>query len=118
MRTPLLFGLLLLTGCVSSPFSVSPSPDHPMVLLTISARSGYPSVPQYDGIWSIDGRDIPKGPVQSIHIAPGEHEISYLCPGWISMDGFPSLPYVFAAGAHYEINCEKNPHIELVSGGA
>ena len=88
-----------------------------MAHLTIGSRSGYPSMPNYNGIWSVDGRDIPKGPVQSIFVVPGTRDIGYSCPGWISMDRFPSISHAFIADEHYEINCEQEPYIHLVSGG-
>ena len=109
---------LSLVGCVSAPFSVSPAPNQPMATLTVGARMGHPISQGYDGIWSVDGRDIPKGPVQSIFVAPGKRTIGYICPGWLSMDGPPTLSHVFEAGTHYEINCEKDPHIQPVSDGA
>jgi hypothetical protein len=109
---------LFLASCVSAPFSVSPAPNQSMVALTLSPRTGYPVSHGYDGIWSVDGHDIPKGPVQSIFVAPGKRTIGYICPGWLSMDGPPTLSHVFEAGRRYEINCEKDPYIQPVSDGA
>jgi len=118
MRVLLVLCLVFLAGCVSLPFAASQSTDQPMAQLTMVSRSTYPSMPKYDGIWSVDGHDIPNGPVQSVFVAPGKRDIGYLCPGWISMDGFPSLSHTVVAGKHYEINCEKEPYIRMVPAGA
>ena len=111
----LCFGLV---GCMSSPFSVVPDPDRAMASLTLGPHTGYLISQGYDGIWSVDGRDIPKGPVQSVLVAPGKRTVGYICPGWISMDAPPTLSYNFEAGQRYELNCENEPRIQTVPDGA
>lgn len=118
MRNIIALCCLSLTGCVSAPFSVSPATNQPVATLTLGARTGYPISQGYDGIWSVDGQDIPKGPVQSIFVAPGKRAIGYICPGWLSMDGPPTLSHVFEADRRYEINCEKDPRIDPVLDNA
>ena len=118
MRNLVALLCLSLAGCVSAPFSADPVSERPMATLTIGPRAGYPVLQKHDGIWSVDSRDIPNGPVQSLFVVPGKHKIGYNCPGWITMDGPAILPYVFEADRRYEINCEKEPYIRPMPDGA
>lgn len=111
MRSITALFCLSMAGCAGMPFSVDPVPSHSMSTLTLGTRTNYPISLGYNGIWSVDGRDMPKGPVQSISVVPGKRAIGYLCPGWLFMDGPPTLSHVFEAGRRYEIDCEKTPSI-------
>ena len=117
MRTFTTFVCSLLAGCASHHFAVVPSSSHSLAALALHASEGDSISTGYDGIWSVDGRDVPDGPVQSIFVAAGKRTVGYNCPGWIFTDAPPTLEYVFEADKRYEVICGKRPSIRLVPGG-
>ncbi len=118
MRIALAIGCIYLTGCVAAPFSLASRADQPMAHLKMGQRSGHPVDPAYNGIWLIDNREIPKGPVQSILVSPGKRTTDYICPGIVVLNGYQTTSLDFAAGEQYEISCDSEPGIKVVRGGA
>jgi hypothetical protein len=84
-----------------------------VALLTVRERPAYPASPRYNGITEVDGQGVPGGPAMSVSLNPGRRTVTYSCPGWFSVDGFPELSYRFEAGVRYELVCEKDPHVEV-----
>ena len=71
---------------------------------------------ELDGLWYVDTYRF-KTPQSRIYIAPGHRAVGYQCPGWMSMDDFPSLQYTFEAGKNYEMVCAaKGPVIHRLPG--
>jgi hypothetical protein len=118
MRRILAICCICMAGCASSPFSLAPRPEQPMALLKLGARSGHPASLEYNGIWSVDNRNIPGGPVQSIWVAPGKHTIGYICPGIVVFDGYQTASQDFVASERYEISCEDESGIKVARDGA
>ena len=115
MRIALLALCVSLAGC--APFAVRPAPDQPMAHLIVGDRPGERFSDDYNGIWHVDDRDIPSGPVRSIYVAPGERSIGYICPGWLVLDGPPTLSHIFVAGVEYVLDCTEEPRIRMVQDG-
>ncbi|WP_454260994.1 hypothetical protein [Pseudoxanthomonas mexicana] len=103
---------------MAAPFSLESQADKPMAHLNIGERPGHPVDPAYNGIWLIDNREIPNGPVQSILVSPGKRKVDYICPGIMVLDGYQTASADFIAGEQYEISCENEPGIKVVRGGA
>lgn len=118
MRVTLAICCICLTGCVAVPFSLESRADQPMAHLKIGERPGDPVDPAYNGIWLIDNREIPNGPVQSILVSPGKRTVDYICPGIVVFDGYETASADFIAGEKYEIDCENDSGIKLMGGGA
>lgn len=117
MRVAFAMGCIYLSGCVAAPFSLESRPSQPMASLTMSAHPGDRIDPAYNGIWLVDDRKIPDGPVQSILVFPGVRKIDYICPGVVVLDGYQTTSSEFVAGERYEVNCEDESGIKVVGGG-
>lgn len=109
MRAFLVLLCLGLAGC--APFAVKPDPDRPMAHLTVGDKPGETFSVGYSGVVDVDDRDIPGGPVRSIHVAPGARSIGYRCPGSIILDGPPKLSAEFEADTAYVLDCTGAPVI-------
>ncbi|MGY4516909.1 hypothetical protein ACVWWW_002477 [Lysobacter sp. HA18] len=106
--------LIFLSGCTSAPFALDVPASGTMAHLSVRERPDYPFVPGVDGLLSVGTHAVPGGPARALWVSPGRHEIAYQCPGWVSVDGPPTLMKRFKAGASYELTCESQPAIEQV----
>ena len=114
MRIVSLLFVTLLAGCASDPFVFSSGTGSSAAVLTVRERPGYPFAAGRDGVTQVDGRGVLGGPSRTVSLKPGVHVVTYSCPGWLSVDGYPELSYTFQPGSRYELDCGKEPHIELV----
>jgi len=113
MRKLLIVCLLGLTGCAIDPVTYNAeTPD--AASLSMRDRPGSPFLAGHNGITSVDGLGMQNGPARSLRLKPGKHVLGYDCPGWLYVDDRPRLSHEFAAGAIYELDCGKEPHIEQV----
>ena len=106
----------LLAGCASDPFASSSrlGTGASPAVLTVRERPAYPFAEGRDGVTQVDGRAVPGGPSRTVKLKPGSHVVTYSCPGWFSVDGYPELSYTFQPGSRYELDCGKEPHVEPV----
>jgi hypothetical protein len=57
------------------------------------------------GIRSVDRHQFDP-PQTHIYIAPGRRSVGWLCAGWVTVDGYPTVEYSFERGKSYEMTCE------------
>ena len=115
MRITLIIGLAFVSGCSTMLWPASSSPTRNSASLSIRDAEGG-AFGALDGLWYVDTYRF-KTPQSRIYIAPGQRAVGYQCPGWMSMDDYPSFKYSFEAGKSYEMVCEANgPVIHLLPG--
>jgi hypothetical protein len=95
------------------PGSLSPAPGSASLSIRDAESKAFGKL---DGLWYVDSYRF-NAPHNRIYIAPGHRIVGYQCPGWISMDDFPSLKYTFAAGKSYEMVCESKGPVIYPSPG-
>jgi hypothetical protein len=59
------------------------------------------------GIYSVGEYDLPREPSLEVHLAPGNRNIGYSCPGYVFVDNPPSVWHKFEGALTYEMTCEK-----------
>jgi hypothetical protein len=107
--------VLVVTGCSSSPFRNAPQQASASLSLPKAADTYAPN--RLGGLFAIDGHPVAAQNRNSVFLAPGSHKISFLCPGWMYVDGFPSLRHKFAAGEKYELSCSSGAvEIRMLAG--
>jgi hypothetical protein len=72
---------------------------------TLSFVAGDRSLDRGAGIYSVGEYFPPLAPVTTIQIAPGSRNIGYNCPGYIFVDGSPTVWHTFQGGKYYELMC-------------
>jgi hypothetical protein len=93
---------VLLNGCASVP------PSATELAATVSFVEGDRPLDRGAGIYSVGNYNLPREPSLVVYVAPGYREIGYNCPGYIFVDGAPTVSYKFWGGEQYEIFCDKN----------
>ena len=102
-RILLLLGFLsLFTGCTALKPTAPGSEELAATLLFVR---GDKPLDAGSGIVSVGNYFFPSAPVKVAHIAPGEREIGYNCPGYIYVDGPPTVLQAFEGGKRYELFC-------------
>jgi len=115
MRIMMIIGLALVSGCSTMIWPASSTPSRNSASLSIRDAVGN-AFGAFDGLWYVDTFRFETAQSR-IYIAPGHRAIGYQCPGWNSVDEYPSLMYTFEAGKSYEMVCEaKGPVIHLLPG--
>jgi hypothetical protein len=100
---------ILLAGCVTAPV-VNHSFDGAAVLRYIGDTPLGPG----DGIYMVDSHALNKPPQREVYVRPGRREITFNCPGWISVDGMPSTTFKFKANGRYGLFCvPKSPAVQI-----
>ena len=94
-------GTLVLISCAST------SPASKELAATLIFVRGDNPADKTSGIYSIGDYSLPLVSVQ-VNVAPGLRNIGYNCPGYIFVDGPPSVSFKFEGGLTYEMACQKN----------
>ena len=116
MRIIMIIGLAFVSGCSAMLWPASSNPSRNSASLSIRDAEGK-AFGALDGLWYVDTFRF-KTLQNRIYIAPGQRAVGYQCPGWMSMDDYPSFKYDFEARKSYEMVCgSKGPVIHLVPGG-
>jgi len=102
----LVLGLLL--GCTA--FKPT-SPASKELAATLLFVQGDKPLDVGSGIVSVGSYYFPSAPVKLAHIAPGEREIGYNCPGYMYVDGPPTVVQTFEGGGRYELFCRDGKPI-------
>jgi hypothetical protein len=102
-RIPLFLLVLgLLPGCAAFKPTAPASKELAATLLFVQ---GDKPLDVGSGIVSVGNYYFPSAPVKLTYIAPGEREIGYNCPGYIYVDGPPTVAQTFEGGKRYELFC-------------
>jgi hypothetical protein len=102
-RIPLfLLALALLPGCTAFKPTTPASKELAATLLFVQ---GDKPLDVGSGIVSVGNYYFPSAPVKLAYIAPGGREIGYNCPGYIYVDGSPTVVQTFEGGKRYELFC-------------
>ena len=104
MKHLCLLACVALTSCQVAPVRTL-GPARLEIAPASSARSS-------GHIYSVDGHPTPDGPLL---VAPGVLKLEYVCPGWATVDGYPSFTALLRSGRTYEFYCsEGEPHVREV----
>jgi hypothetical protein len=102
-RIPLfLLALALLPGCTAFKPTTPASKELAATLLFVQ---GDKPLDVDLGLVSVGNYYFPSAPVKLAYIAPGGREIGYNCPGYIYVDGPPTVVQTFVGGKRYELFC-------------
>lgn len=96
-----LLGSLALASCTS----VSPASKE-LAATLIFVRGDRPT-DKLGGIYSVGDYSLPREPSLEIHLAPGNRNIGYSCPGYVFVDSPPSVWHKFDGGITYEMSCQN-----------
>ncbi len=111
MRTVVAIGLAAISGCAGNPI-VSASPQAAELVLQKSQLNQPPN--RVGGIFVVDGQTVPEAHHFQVWLSPGSRKIGFLCPGWMFVDGYPSVQHRLEAGRRYELICGDGSYrIEL-----
>ncbi|MGH9694627.1 MAG: hypothetical protein ACRD5Z_10820 [Bryobacteraceae bacterium] len=105
---------VLLSSCAD--LLATDDPGAKELAATLSFVAGDRPLDRGAGIYSIGDYSPPHLPVTNIAIAPGRRNIGYLCPGWIFVDGPPTVWHKFQGGKHYELYCQAGNPIFRIKG--
>ncbi len=94
-------------SCVALVSCASPSPASKELAATLVFVKGDRALDAGAGIYSIGEYDLPREPTLVVQIAPGQRNIGYLCPGYVFVDGPPTVWHKFNGGVTYEMSCES-----------
>jgi hypothetical protein len=94
-------GSVALVGCAST------SPAANALAATLVFVHGDQPLDKLGGIYTIDDDPLPRAPSLEVHLAPGNRNIGYSCPGYIFVDNPPSVWHKFEGGLTYEMSCEN-----------
>jgi|SRR6185437_1827714 len=108
--------ILIATSCSNSPFRNAPPQESASLSLPKSTDTLAPN--RLGGLFAIDGRSVAAESRNIVFLSPGSHKISFLCPGWMYVDGFPSLRHKFLVGKKYELSCSSGAVEIRLLGGA
>jgi hypothetical protein len=97
----------LVSGCAHSPYK-APTPGKPIAVLVLRQDSETLAPNRQGGIFAVDGHPVAKEDHFSVDVTPGHHVLAFLCPGWMYVDGFPTMAHDFRSGQHYELHCENS----------
>lgn len=94
-----------IAACSSGQFHNAPTSTHlsASLLLELPNQSLAPN--RLGGIFAIDGQAVASESRNQVYLSPGTHKISYLCPGWMYVDGFPTIKRNFIVGKQYKLSC-------------
>jgi hypothetical protein len=106
---------LAAAGCSSSPFRNAP--EQASASLSIPKSAGTYAPNRLGGLFAIDGHPVAAQNRNSVFLSAGSHKISFLCPGWMYVDGFPSLRHKFSIGKKYELSCSSGAVEIILLGG-
>ena len=98
----LLLALALLPGCTAFKPTAPASKELAATLIFVQ---GDKPLDMGSGIVSVGNYYFPSAPVTLAYIAPGERAIGYNCPGYIYVDGPPTVVQTFEGGKSYELSC-------------
>jgi hypothetical protein len=105
----LLVSLIAVSGCATT--SDNEAAGAKELAVTLSFVAGDRPLDLGAGIYSVGDYFPPRAPVTSIRIAPGSRNIGYNCPGYIFVDGSPTVWHKFQGGKHYELFCNAGKPI-------
>jgi hypothetical protein len=103
MRQILLPFVIAITACSSAPFQNAPMETFASLILKGSTEALQPN--RLGGIFAVDGHAVAARQRYELFLPSGNHKIAFLCPGWMYVDGFPSIRHKFIAGKKYELSC-------------
>lgn len=92
---------LALVSCIST----SPAAKE-LAAILIFVQGDRP-LDKVGGIYTVGDYALPREPSLEVHLAPGNRDIGYSCPGYIFVDNPPSVWHKFEGGLTYEMSCEK-----------
>jgi hypothetical protein len=92
----------------------SPAPETAELAASLSYVAGDLPLEPGSGIVSVGSYYFPYGYSRVVHLAPGKREVGFYCPGFIYVDGPPTISYNFVGGQSYELYCQKGQaHIRI-----
>ena len=102
-RTLLAAMIAAVSACSSTPYVLESSAG----AAQLSFRQPTEDFPdnRLGGIFAVDGHEVKEDRQAALELAPGLRTIGYLCPGWMFIDGYPTVRHDFAARRHYELSC-------------
>ena len=92
---------LALVSCAST------APASKELAATLIFVQGDQPLDKLGGIYTVGDYSLPHEPSLEVHLAPGNRNIGYSCPGYIFVDNPPSVWHKFEGGLTYEMSCEK-----------
>lgn len=114
LRVLLALGVSACAGCAGSAI-MGASPQAAELVLRKSQEQQRAN--RAGGIFLVDGRKVAEDQRYGVRVSAGSRRIAFLCPGWMFIDGFPSIRHRFEAGHRYELVCDDGPsRIEPVEG--
>ncbi|MEI7038322.1 hypothetical protein [Fulvimonas yonginensis] len=103
---------LSISGCAGFPHNLPPQAKE--LAASLAYVAGDKPLEPGSGIVSVGNYYFPDGYPRIVHLAPGEREVGFYCPGQIYVDGPPTITYDFVGGQSYELFCRKGQgHIRV-----
>jgi hypothetical protein len=93
--------------CLALVACASTSPASKELAATLIFVQGDQPLDKLGGIYTVGDYALPREPSREVHLAPGNRNIGYSCPGYIFVDNPPSIWHKFEGGVTYEMSCEK-----------
>lgn len=111
----LLLALVWLPGCTV--FKPAP-PAAEELAATLVFVPGDKPLDAGSGIVSVGRYNFPSMPVKLAHIAPGDRRIGFFCPGYIYVDGPPTVVQAFEGGVRYTMACHGGKAVIRAQGSS